>query len=296
MDDDAAERELRELRARAYGRDADIALDAAAARRLHELEWARSAARARRAAPEVPPTPVEVSHAPLAPAPLTPPSARSVPTPADSEPASAVRESDAVDGLRVFEPDDDEEAADPERESERIRERATRRRITWWAASVVASAAVAAVVTFTLTSSPPVSASSGAPQVETLRLTGAADRIPEGWFGAGGDTIAADFSGFTVFAISNWGDARSDDGGQPNCIGVVRTDQIPPVDGFDPNDWGYGGDFYSSCDIGVFPATVQLPISGSAPDELLERYPSAEALQFVLDGDRVGVFLDSGLG
>lgn len=158
------------------------------------------------------------------------------------------------------------------------------------------SAALAAVVTFTLASTPPVSASSGAPQIETLRLTGASDRIPEGWFGAGGDTLAADFLGFTVFAISNWGDARSEGGDQPNCIGVVRTDAIPPVEGFDPNDWGYGGDFYSACDVGVFPATVELPLGGSAPEEMLARYPSAEAVQFVLDGDRIGVFLDSGLG
>ena len=37
-----------------------------------------------------------------------------------------------------------------------------------------------------------------------------------------------------------------------------------------------------------------MPIDGDAPDELIDRYPEGAALQFVLDGDRVAVFLDSG--
>jgi hypothetical protein len=50
---------------------------------------------------------------------------------------------------------------------------------------------------------------------------------------------------------------------------------------------------YGACSIGAFPATAEIPIDGDTPDALIERYPAGTALQFVLDGDRVGVFLDS---
>jgi hypothetical protein len=270
--DAAAERELRELRARAYGRDADIAMDAAAVRRLNELESGRSA--------------------PAPPAPSAAPAASHAPALA----ASAEHAPDDSDGLLAIERSANGDAASPDAETESAHrdERRIRRRATWWAASVVASAALAAVVTFTLTSTLPVSASSGAPQVENLRLEPASDRIPEEWFGVQDDTIGADFLGFTVFTIPGW--SVEDDSGStgPNCIAVVKTAQIPPVDDFDQYDWTYGGDFYSGCGIGAFPATVEVPIRGGAPDELLARYPAAEALQFVLDGDRVGVFLDEG--
>ncbi|WP_312170191.1 hypothetical protein [Microbacterium sp.] len=279
--DDAAERELRELRARAYGRDADIAMDAAAVRRLQELESARSTAVAP-VASAVPPSAPDVTSAP----PLVPAA------------AAGTRSTDEADVLRALERavNDDADPHDAEVDPARRAEQVARRRTTWWAASVVGAAAVAAVITFTLSSTPAVSASSGAPQVETLRLTDASDRIPEGWFGVDGDTLGADFFGFTVFSYPGWNENRDPDGGRVSCIAVVKTAEIPPVEGFDPNDWGYGGDFYSGCGIGVFPATVEVAVDRDAPDELTARYPSAEALQFVLDDDRVGVFLDSGLG
>ncbi|WP_194762318.1 hypothetical protein [Microbacterium sp. UFMG61] len=269
--DAAAERELRELRARAYGRDADIAMDAAAAGRLQELESERSA--------------------PAGPADL-----RASQAPAPATTASAEQEPEDTDDLLAIEKSANDDATPQYADTETARrdERRIRRRATWWAASVVASAAVAAVVTFTLSSTVPVSASSGAPQIETLQLEPASDRIPQEWFGVQDDTIGADFLGFTVFTIPGW--SGQDDSGStgPNCIAVVETAQIPPVDDFDQYDWTYGGDFYSGCGIGVFPATVEVPIRGGAPDEMLGRYPAAEALQFVLDGDRVGVFLDEG--
>ncbi|MCI1018976.1 hypothetical protein HWD99_10095 [Microbacterium sp. C5A9] len=290
--DAAAERELRELRARAYGRDADIAMDAAAVRRLHELESARSAAvsspaRESSAASE---------SAPARAARAAPGQTRGSAVVAGSVPATT----DDADVLRAIERAVNDEADPTDAEAEaaaaRRTEQAARRRATWWAASVVGAAAVAAVVTFTLSSTPAVSASSGAPQVETLRLTDASDRIPEGWFGADDDTLGADFFGFTVFSYPGWTEPRDPDDERDRCIAVVKTAEIPPVDGFDQNDWTYGGDFYSGCGIGVFPATVQVPVGSGTPEELTARYPSAEALQFVLDGDRVGVFLDSGLG
>nr|WP_201470715.1 hypothetical protein [Microbacterium hydrocarbonoxydans] len=287
--DAAAERELRELRARAYGRDADIAMDAAAVRRLHELESARSdSVTAERRTRTPNPRARTRAEARAATAPESPPTA--------SRPdRSPVTEHDA-DGLGAIERsvDDDSAADEAETDDAGRDDRRTRRRATWWAASVVGSAALAAVVTFTLTSTPAVSASSGAPQIETLRLTAASDRIPVGWFGAEDDTIAADYLGFTVFTIPGWYEVRDEGDDASNCIAVVKTSQIPPVDRFDQNDWSYGGDVYSGCGIGVFPATVEIPIRGGAPEEFLAGHPEADALQLVLDGDRVGVFLDSG--
>lgn len=254
--DTAAERELRELQARAYGRDA-AAMDAAAARRLRELEALRN-------------TPIAPA-APAAPAESLPP----------AKPAVAADPVSSGAG--------DVESGRPRRDARSMRHRAM-----WWAASVVGAAAVAAIVTFILSSTSPVSASSGAPQIDTLPLESASDRIPQEWFGARDDTIAADFLGFTVFTIPGWSVPSDSESADPNCIAVVETAQIPPVDGFDQYDWTYGGDFYSGCGVGAFPATVEVPINSGAPEEMLERHPSAEALQFVLDGDRVGVFLDDG--
>jgi hypothetical protein len=159
-----------------------------------------------------------------------------------------------------------------------------------WAASVVIAGALAAVVAVALTSASPVSASSGAPQVDVLELT-ATDRIPEGWFGADDGTVAADYLGFTIFSYPGWNETRDDD---TECVAAVITAQIPPTDDFDQYDWSYGGDFSSGCSVGAFPATVEVPVDRGAPDELTGRYPAARALQFVLDGDRVGVFVDGG--
>lgn len=273
--DAAADDELRELRARAYGRHADIAEDPAAVRRLQALESARSAAdvgsarsyaAAEAAAPGVDPSPAPPSSV-----------SQDVAVPQVPEQASwdEVAASDADTG------------ADPRSDL------ASRRRTIWWAASVVASAALAAVVTFTLASIPPVSSSSGAPQIETLRLAGASDRIPEGWFGAEGDSKAADFLGYTVFTIPGWYVMRDAEAADPQCIAVLRTDEIPPPEDFDPNGWSFGGDVFTGCGVETFPATVEVPIRGGAPKALTDRYPSGVALQFVLDGDRVGVFLDS---
>jgi hypothetical protein len=50
---------------------------------------------------------------------------------------------------------------------------------------------------------------------------------------------------------------------------------------------------YSGCRVGDFPATVQFSIGSNAPQELRDRYPDGSSLQFVFDGDRIGVFLDS---
>ncbi len=74
---------------------------------------------------------------------------------------------------------------------------------------------------------------------------------------------------------------------------VVTSDRIPAAEEFTADSWGVEGPIYSGCQVGGFPGTVEIPLTADAPDELREAFPDATALQFVLDGDRVGVFLDS---
>jgi len=277
-EDAAAENELRELQARAYGPRADIATDPAALRRLQELESSRAAVSVRRG-----PAGAAAPDAPAAAADL-----RLVMPAADESRAS----DELLDRLRDDSLWDDPVAHEQPTEAAGWRSRLVRWRMPLWGASVVASAAVAAVVTFALTSMPSVSSSAGAPQIETLELarTGA---VPPGWFGAETDVTAAEFFGLTVFESPGWVSESGDRSSENRCIAVVRTVDVPDESSNDGSS-SISGPMYAGCSIGAFPAEVVVPMDGEMPEQLVERYPSGVALQFVLDGDRVGVFLDSG--
>ncbi|WP_120494508.1 hypothetical protein [Microbacterium phyllosphaerae] len=275
--DAAAEEELRELRARAYGPHADIETDPAALRRLQELESSRAASSARLRAGGV-----TALDAPAAATEL-----RLVIPAADESRAS----DELLDRLGDDSLWDDPVAHDQPTEDAGWRSRLARWRMPLWVASVVAAAAVAAAVTFALTSMPSISSSAGAPQIETLELarTGA---VPPGWFGAETDVAAAEFFGLTVFESPGWVSESGDRSSENRCISVVRTVDVPD-EGADDGSSSISGPMYAACSIGAFPAEVVVPIDGEMPEQLIERYPSGVALQFVLDGDRVGVFLDS---
>lgn len=267
--DAAADEELRELRARAYGPHADIAADPAAVRRLQELESAR--------------TPV-----------ATVVRARPTPEPSPQAPDSgaAGRSDDGEKGDEDGDEDSlwgDEDAA-PEASGWSVS--TARRRALLWAASIVVTAAIAATITYTLVSIPMISASAQAPQVDTLSMT-RTGAVPDGWAGAEPDTAAADFYGLTIFESARWVSESGDRESENRCLTVVRTQDVPEEGEFNGTSWSVDGPMYGACSIGVFPATVEVPIDGDTPDELIERYPAGTALQFVLDGDRVGVFLDS---
>ena len=194
--------------------------------------------------------------------------------PSDAAPSDAAPADAAPAAAGVAEPS----AAQPKR-------RLSRTVAVLWALSLVATAAIAAGVTYAATWMAPVSTSSGAPQIATLESTSLTD-VPAGWFGAGPSSRAFEFYGLTLFeSAQGYGVAGSD------CFTVLATEQIPPeVD--DANGWSINTPVYSGCRVGDFPAAVQFSIDSNAPQELRDRYPDGTSLQFVFDGDRIGVFLD----
>lgn len=54
------------------------------------------------------------------------------------------------------------------------------------------------------------------------------------------------------------------------------------------------GPLYYGCRTGAFPATFEVALDSSVPAELRAQFPEGGALQFVLHGDRIGVFWDGG--
>jgi len=259
--------ELRALQARAYGPEADIAQDPAALRRLRELEERRRLGRARageeHAAAIVDPEPGPAPSPPPASAtapglPAEPPS----PEPADDAPAERPRATRSLSkGVRVM-----------------------------WAMSVVAAAAIAAGVAHGLTKIAPVSTSHGAPQIATLEPVPGVT-LPTGWMGAGPSSAVYEFYGLTIFEVSGW--AMGPSGGGDECISVLRTDQLPQEDVDAVSSYSFSGAVYSGCRVGSFPATVNIDVDTESPREVRDRFPDG-ALQFVMDGDRIGVFLDDG--
>ncbi len=155
-----------------------------------------------------------------------------------------------------------------------------------WALTVLAAAALAAAATFALTWMAPVSVSSGAVQIATLEPSATAE-VPSNWFGAGPSSVVYEYYGLTLFET-----ATGFSGPGTDCFTVVVTEQVPDEEEGDPNNWSLSGLVSSGCRVGDFPATIELLVDANAPEELSARYPKGSALQFVLDGDRVGVFLD----
>jgi hypothetical protein len=156
----------------------------------------------------------------------------------------------------------------------------------WWALSVIAASAVAAAVTYAVTAFVPVPVSHGARQIATLERSVAVD-IPTGWFGAGPSSAAFEFYGLTFFETTG-GYGVAGDG----CISAVATEELPEPDA-DADSWSIQGMTYTGCRVGSFPATVQLLVDSSVPEELRAEFPPRSALQFVFDGDRIGVFLET---
>ncbi|MGA7149614.1 MAG: hypothetical protein WBX17_14145 [Microbacterium sp.] len=260
--------ELQELRARAYGPGADIDQDAAALRRLHELEslnrdWADAEAGAPASQPP-PSGPIVVRVA----APVDEP----VPAPIPQTTAAP--------------------ASEPETKIEPGSEGPQKRRLSrgvkiLWALSVAASAAAAAAITFGLTYIAPVNVSSGAEQIATLEPA-ATIELPTGWMGAGPSSRVYEFYGLTLFETTGgfYGPMGTD------CFAAVVTESIPEADSATDN-WSYDGMMYSDCRMGDFPAAVEVPVGSGSPADVRSQFPEDSVLQFVMDGDRIGVFLDS---
>ncbi|WP_169581089.1 MULTISPECIES: hypothetical protein [Microbacterium] len=264
--------ELRALQARVYGPEADIAADPGALERLEELEGLLGAPAAAQTASETPPA---VADPRVAVAAAAAPVPRDVPlaSVAPSSPPEPVAHEPAPT-----------ESAPVEPAPRQLRSRWLK---LWWALSLVAAAGLAAGATYGLMRVAPISVSNGAPQVATLEPVALPD-IPSGWYGVGPSSTAWEFYGMTLFETS-----FAMTGTGQECFTIVRTDSLPEPDA-DPNSWSYNGPMYSACRVGSFPATLEMPVDASAPAELTAQFPKGGALQFVRDGDRLGVFHDRG--
>lgn len=252
--------ELRTLRERAYAPRSTISHDPAAMERLRELEVQNADLRR------------EKSGAALHP----------------SEPAAAETPGD----LSATEPVEATAAEErpPPAPPPTLPGSALRRGERWlWAVSIAAAAALSASITHSLLAMAPVTVSSGAPQIATLEPSALTD-VPKGFFGAEAESSAFEYHGLTLF--SSKGEALGH--GATNCLMAVDSNELPVRSEFDENAWSFSGMMYSGCGAGAFPATLELLLDGDAPEPLRAALPEARAVQFVLDGERVGVFVDSG--
>jgi hypothetical protein len=273
------------LRARAYGPSADIHDDPAALRRLRELE-----------AQAAPPAPSPTSHAAaptVSPAPEAAPpvdeSAASAPLPPLPTVPAATAAAHRRD--RLTEPTvtiaGASEAATPAPDGATAPRR-------WllspgfallWLVSLIAVAAVAAGVTLAATWIAPIAQHADARQIATLSPDPAFD-----WPKALGDRnpdMASDgyaFHGLTVIRMTQPFDGSD----KPiDCLlAYVSGDADADAEYFP-------GPVYNGCGAGSFAPTVQLRVEKSMPAELKKVAPAGTSLQFVLDGDRIGVFSDA---
>ncbi len=269
MMDDETLIELRALRARAYGPDADIDADPAARARLAELE---SSARAAASAPEpARPTPTDGPGRHDASATDAAPAPDGAAEPAAGPEADAGPEPDAA----------------PEPPPVPVRERlarAWRRRpvAIAWTGSLVVVAAVVAAATYGVAAVRPISPATGATQIATLDDGDESDAAwLDGWWGAGSAATAYDFHGLIVIHSPVGVFTNGTD-----CLTVV------PAGAVSQDGTTIEGQMYYGCAAGAFPAVAQFTISETSPDELQEAFGLGTSLQFVLAPEGVGVFAD----
>lgn len=274
--------ELRALRERAYGPDADIHDDPAAMQRLRELEDGERVRPAAAAAPDFdarrgrfddaagaprrvdrPAIPDDVGHAASAQTgdrsldagdTASDPEAVAANTMPDSPDASSAAGSDAGEGVAI-----PVQAAAPPW---------WRRRMPLlWAGSVVVAALLGAGAALSMQTI-------WAGQVAVL--TEDADRTwPEGFFDPPpeGGAMFEDFLGLTPVRVPQ---QMGPDSTLSNCLYVL----LAPSNGM----MGAG------CSAGTFPATAAILVTEQSPAEVLERFEPGTALQFVLDGSQVRVY------
>ena len=273
MDADATA-ELRSLRARAYGPDADIDDDPEALRRLGELEELRRRAEAAHTAPEVGRTTGGVED-------VAAETRQEVPAgPESTEPEDETGA--AADGAPTVGDDGPSPATLP----------IIRRPRVWipavWVASLVVVAVLVGAWTLitTLTVFTPISRDGAGRQVAVLHVDPDFESPPIFGQGEVGQIGFHDFHGLTAIATNgSWMGGPAD--GDARCLFLLRTDAI------DADADSFNGPIFNDCTAGSFPATIEVGVSGQLPAEIRERFPAGSALQFVLDGDRVGVFTDA---
>ncbi len=250
--------ELQALRARAYGPDADLDRDPAAVARLQELEDLERQAR------------VDAAVRP----PVTPP----------TTPDAAPLVIDDDDAPLVVD-DDDVEPGEPPARRPRVRRTRT---LGLWAGSLAAVAAVASAASIAATTFVPVARTAGVAQVDTLRVDPSADDSPVRSMGFDSSEVSvyADFHGLTAYAGTTQVDSS---GTRAECLILLDTSTLPASGDINASQIGYR---YGGCGAGVFPATIEFVVTPDLPDAFRARFPVGSSLQFVSDGDHVGVFSD----
>ena len=252
--DDDVREELRLLRARAYGPHADIADDATAVARLRELEDLERQDR-------LPPAPR---------VPLT-----SAAAAAGSRAALVTPDGDG---------DGDGHDDDPRDRPALV---GSKRRLWVWAASLAVVAALASAATAASLTFVPVTAAAGVPQVDTL--VPAPDAAVPPVFGQRTGAERAYENYYGVAAFTGRAPTDATDNRNP-CLYLLDADEVGADD-----TRGFRGNFvYGGCGAGVFPATVQFVVADGMPDAFVQRFPIGTSMQFVFDGENVGVFSDRG--
>lgn len=261
--DDTAREELRSLRARVYGPDADTAADPSARVRLSELEERFRS--------------VE----------------RPTPTPPVPKPGLSLRDSTAVPVAPVApvavdldelfrEPEDlPPQGAPPAGLFARVRP--TPAGAVVWAASLVVAFLAAGALGHMLAGLQGERAS-GARQVATIgEAERTEDEIAASWFGPEGDARSYTYKGLAILTTEQGWDTA-----QQECIAVV------PSGGINWQDGSINGRLYSGCSAGVFPATAEFTVEDTSPAELKQTHAVGTSLQFALLGGEVTVFADDG--
>lgn len=267
--DNGAAAELRALRLRAYGPDADIDADPAARARLGELEAAERAERMPLVAAGAPAS----AFTDATPRPLPPPAV---------DAAGAARSLDARHGApRTTVTSTTTTAPAPD---------ARRRRFVLaltWAGSLalVATVAVALTAAFSARTAllgPATADDAGIRHVTTLALdpdSDVADELGMGGFGGEPPVTYEPYLGFTPISGA-WGPP----GDQQTCVTLVSVPEDPGPD--EPGiEWSFSG-----CGAGPFAASLQFTVETSSPEAVKAAHPVGTALQFVLQGETVEVF------
>ncbi len=298
---DAAE--LRALRARAYGRHADITADTDALRRLAELDQRERAERTERAEARAAASAPRADRAPAGPAVdaetgpgSTPdsddPSATSTGTGTGTETSTDTSADTSADTGAETSIDDPSAGAVAHTPRATTPLRRAIVGIAWAASLAVVAASTASITAWasarTAATATTIRDDAGIAYVTTL-LPDEDRELPDDWgAGFGTERIAYD-AFFGVVVTSERVDTSE---ATQECLFVsteaeIERAQTDPSAGF--------GSFGGGCTQSAFPASAQFLIGrygGIAyPDELTERYPTGTAFQLVLTDIGVDVFV-----
>jgi hypothetical protein len=262
MTDDAVPEELRQLRERAYGRSSDIHEDPEAMRRLAELETAQSASLDERTDAG----PAQVGGV----RPGAPPRAVS---------SESLEAEQTDDSLEPADGDVTPVAAAPGGVSPRL----WRWVPALWIVSILLAFGIAAATTsiWAVTAFAPITRGPTFPHQFAV-LSEAPGAAPSGTLGLSDLRSFGDFYGLSILSPNPGAIGPRN----AHCLIVMKTAD------YQDSSSDVRGPVNFNCSAGRFPATVQLTVEADAPPALLSVFPQGTALQFVLDGSKVGVFTD----